>query len=330
MRLIGLAVIVAVGLAPALPAVEAQQTHTIRQVGLLFQWPSVRHNPVRDHPQFLGLEQQLRALGYTERQNVNFVVRGGPLARLPELAAELANLNVEVIVAWGTPAVAAAKQRTTSILIVIGSAGDAVRNGLVASLARPGGNVTGVSIPNDQLIGKRVEFIRELVPGASRIGILWDSTDGTTPSVRAGLEDVMRTIRLHFELVEALTPAELDKAFEALRRARVDGVVIVPVAKYFNQPREVAHAALAHRLVTAFGDLQSVEAGGLMAYTIDWVETGRQAANYVDRVLRGVKPADLPVEQPRKFELVINLKTAPALGLTIPPSLLLRADQVIE
>ena len=317
-------------LVTAPPAAERPHAHRVRTVGLLFQWSSVRHEPIRDNPYFVALERQLRALGYKENENLNFVARAGPLERLPDLANDLVGINVDVIFAWGTPAVAAAKRRTVSIPIVIGAAGDAVINGLVASLARPGGNITGVSFQSQDLLGKRVQLLREVVPGASRIGILWDSTDASAASVRAGLEEIRKVAKLHFELVEALTPADLDKAFEALRRAHVDAVTVTAAGRYFNQPREVARAALAHRLVTAFSEPAAVHAGGLMAYGPDWVEMTRQAANHVDRLLKGAKPADLPIEQPRKFELVINMKTAKALGLTIPPSLLLRADHVIE
>jgi putative ABC transport system substrate-binding protein len=277
-----------------------------------------------------AFRQQMRDLGYTDGQTVLFEGRRGPAPVLSDLAAELVTLKVEVIAAWSTPAVVAVKRRTTSIPIVMASSGDAVINGLVASLARPGGNVTGVSWQRSDLISKQVQLIRELVPEASRIGVLWDSTDPIAPSLRAGLESVRSITKLHFELVEAVTPADLDKAFQTMRNARVAGVLISSAQRYYNLPREVATAALAHRVVTVFSEPEGVKAGGLMAYTVDWVEMSRQAAHYVDRILRRVKPADFPVEQPRKFEFLINLKTAKAFGLTVPPSLLARADEVIE
>jgi putative ABC transport system substrate-binding protein len=179
----------------------------------------------------------MRDLGYTDGQNVVFEGLRGPEDRLPDLAADLVRSNVEVIAAWSGPAVIAAKRRTTSIPIVIASGGDADRTGLVASLARPGGNVTGVSFQDEALLEKRVQLIREIVPGASRVGVLWDSTNPTASIVRAAVANMTKQARLHFELVESLTPADLDKAFEALRRARVDGVVILPAPRYFNQPR---------------------------------------------------------------------------------------------
>ena len=310
-------------------AVEAQRAENTRRVGLIFAWPSVRHDPARDHPLFVALDERLRALGYAEHQNLVFAVRAGPAERLAALASELVDLNVEVIVAWGTPGTAAAKRATTSIPIVTAS-GDAMGTGLISNLARPAGNVTGVSWHHRELIGKQCQFLRELVPTASRIGVLFDSADPIAASVRAGLDDVVRAMNLHLRLVEAVTTADLDGAFATLRQARVGGVLVTSGHRYFNQPREVASAALAHRLPTVFGEPAAVRVGGLLAYSVDWPEMSRQAANYVDRILRGAKPGDLPVEQPTKYMLVVNLKTAHVLGLTIPQSLLLRADEVIQ
>lgn len=319
----------AVGLLAGPGVVHAQSAGTVRRVGVLGSWPECCgmdwSNPLPS-----ALLQRMRDLGWKDGQNVVFEGRWGPQERLPDLAADLVNARVEVILAWSTPAVAALKRQTTSIPIVMAGVGNAVETGLVASLARPGGNVTGVTQQGRELLQKRIQLIRDVVPGTSRVGILWDSTIPVAVNVRAAVEDITKVMRVQFELVEAATPTDLDSVFAALRRARVAGVAIMPVARYLTQPREVASAALAHRVVTVFGDPESVTAGGLMAYYPDWVEMTRMAANYVDRILRGARPAELPVEQPTKFKLMINRKTAKLLGLRLPSSLLVSADQVIE
>lgn len=307
----------------------AQPTTTVRRVGFLAPWPECC-SPDWSHPVTVAFLQRMRELGWKDSQNVVFEGRRGPQERLLDLGADLLNARVEVILAWSTPAVTALKQRTTSVPIVMAGVGDAAETGLVVSLARPGGNVTGVTFQARELLQKRIQLIRDVVPGTTRVGILWDSTNPAAVNIRAAMEEVAKLMRVHFELVEATTPAELDKVFAALRRARVGGVVIAPVSRYVTQPRVVASSALAHRVVTVFGDTESVEAGGLMAYHPDWIEMTRMAANYVDRILKGANPAELPVEQPTRFKLVINLKTAKLLALAIPSSLLLNADQVLE
>jgi putative ABC transport system substrate-binding protein len=313
-----------------LAAGAQQQPDGIRRVGVLAPAPEVSTTPDRAHPLFVAFRQRMGELGYTEGQNVAFEARRGPLDRLLDLAGDLLSLKVEVIVAWGNGATTAAKRQTTSVPIVVGFSGDLVETGLVASLARPGGNVTGVSFQTSDLFRKRAELLRELVPGASRIGMLWDSTEHQGSVLRAIADDIAQRMRVHVEWVAVRTVTDLDKAFAALRRARVDGVLIAPVPRHSDYEREVVRMALAYRLVTVFPDPDSVRTGGLMAYYLDWPEMARTAANYVDQILKGAKPADLPIQQPTKFLLLINLKTARVLGLTIPPSLLQRADQVIE
>jgi putative ABC transport system substrate-binding protein len=319
------------GLLTALLAAGAQQpADRIRRVGVLAPSPEVRTTPDRAHPLFVAFQQRMGELGYTEGRNIVFEVRRGSQDRLLDLAADLLSLEVEAIVAWGNGAATAAKRYTTSVPIVVAASGDLVEAGLVASLARPGGNVTGVSFQTTDLFRKRAELLRELVPGGSRIGMLWDSTDHQDARLRAVADDIAQRMRLHVERIAVPKVTDLDKAFAALRRARVDGVLIAPVPRHSEYAREVARMALAYRLVAVFSDPDSVNAGGLMAYYLDWPEMARTAASYVDQILKGAKPGDLPIQQPTKFLLLINLKTARALGLTIPPSLLQRADQIIE
>lgn len=293
-------------------------------------WKSIRQEPIRDHPQFVAFAERLRALGYTEHHNVEFVVRAGPVERLPELADDLVALKPDVILAWSTIAVRALKPRTASIPIVIGSGGDPVELGLVASLSRPGGNVTGVAAVSLGIQAKSMELLRELVPGVTRIGVLWESTNPNSPEIRKALDASASALNLTMELVEAPTVADLPKAFDLLASKRVPAILVTTQPRNYEHAREIAQLALKHRLPAMFGEPVSVRSGGLMAYTPDWVDLSRKAANYVDRILRGVKPGDLPIEFSRKFELLINMRTAKSLGLSIPPSVLLRADQVIE
>lgn len=313
----------------ALAGTEAQQASNIRRVGVLSEGPDAR--PVDwASPLKAAFRQRMSELGYTEGRNVVFHGWRGRQEQFPDFVADLLSRQVEVIVAWGAEGVVAAKRATTSVPIVIASSPDAVEMGLVASLARPSGNVTGVSFQTRELFMKRFEIVREIVPGASRIGVLWASTAPSAPLIRAVVADIAKTLQIHVELLEVPTPADLDKAFAALRRGRVAGVLVVPISWYADRPDTIAMTALRHRLVTVFMDSGGATAGGLIVYSVPWRDMARKAADYVDRILKGANPADLPVEQPTKFDIVINLKTAKALGLTIPPSVLLRADRVIE
>jgi putative tryptophan/tyrosine transport system substrate-binding protein len=317
------------GVLPPAFAAEAQPPARIPRVGLLAVWPETSGFDW-SQPWVAAFRERMHHLGYIDGRNVSFEARRGPVERVAAIAAELVDLHLDVIVVWSSPGVAALKRRTTSIPIVMAGVGDAVNTGLVASLARPGGNITGVSFQASELLTKRVQLIREIVPGASRIGVLWDSRDPAAANVRAGIAATMKIMPLHFELIEAETPAELDKAFAAFRRVRADGVAIMPSQRYGSDPGAIAKAALDHRLPTVFGDLASVKAGGLMTYSADWPEMARMAAGYVDRILKGAKAADLPVEQPTKFQLMVNLRTAKTLGLALSPALLLRADHLTE
>lgn len=308
---------------------EAQPAGKVWRVGVLGPGVSGSGPGKRLYEAFVVA---LRDLGYVEGHTVAIESRfaDGHMDRFPDLAAELVRLKVDVIVAWSTPAVVAAKQATTSIPIVMASSGDAVGSGLVASLARPGGNVTGLSWQRTEVASKWVEIIAETLPRASRIGVLWDSANPPDRVSRAALEDAGLVKKVRIDLVEARSGSELRQAFDSLTRKRVHAVIVMPNAVNAAHGREIADLALSTRLPSVYGEIESVNTGGLIAYSVDWTAMTRRAANYVDRIFKGAKPADLPIEQPTSYTLVINLKTAKVLGLTMSPSLLQRADQVIE
>jgi len=272
-------------------------------------------------------QADLRELGYIEGQSVRFEFRSDQqVGRLPALAAELVGLKVDIIVTWFTPAALAAKQATREIPIVIALAGNPVETGLVESLARPGGNVTGMAAVSSELAGKNIQLIRELLPSAHRIVALANAPD---PFSKPFVEQIRRagaTTGMTIDPIMIKSAEELDSAFSAMEKERPDAVIVQPSlpTKY------VAELALRQRIPTVSPLRGIVDEGGLMSYGIDEADAYRRAAIFVDKILKGAKPADLPVEQPTRFELVINLKTAKALGLTIPQSLLARADEVIE
>jgi len=278
--------------------------------------------------------QGLRDLGYVEGRNVVIENRDaeGKLERLPALATELVALKVDVIVTGGgTPTALAAKQATKTLPIVFTSATDPVTDELVASLARPGGNLTGLSNLAPELVGKCLEQIKETVPQVSLVAVLWQpgSVGGHTDMLRAA-ELAARPLGVRLQIVEARGPAEFDRAFSDMTRARAGALAVLGSAIFNSERRRLVDLAAKHRLPTVYTSRDFVDAGGLMTYGPSLADSFRRAAAYVDKILKGTKPGDLPVEQPTKFELMINLRTARALGLTIPPSLLLRADQVIE
>jgi putative ABC transport system substrate-binding protein len=278
-----------------------------------------------------AFRERLSELGYVEGQNIAFEVRhgGGSLEKGPELAADLVRLNVDVIVVGSFPFARAAKHATTTIPIVSVSA-DPVGTGLAASVARPGGNLTGFSYMTPELSGKRLELLKETVPGLSRVAILWNPDNLHEPPAVKQLELAAGTLAVQLQSFEVRAPGELEAAFTAIGRARADALIVFENPVHVGHRRVIADFAAKSRLPTMFEIRSFVEAGGLIAYGPPLVDMWRLAATYVDRILKGAKPADLPIQQPTKFELVINLKTARALGLTIPPSLLLRADHVIE
>jgi putative ABC transport system substrate-binding protein len=275
----------------------------------------------------------LRERGYVEGQNLSIDARwpqGSSFAQNPDIVAELVRSRVDVIVAWTTTAVIAARSATSTIPIVMVSVGDPVGMGFVASLARPGGTITGVSNVSNDLSSKQVELLMEIVPGVNHVGVVGNLKN---PSVAAQLLDAEKGIHalgLQFEFVEAGAPDEFDRAFARLSADGVKGVVLLADTSLIEHGRRIAELAQETRLPTAFQRRESVEAGGLLSYGPSVNGQFREAASYVDKLLKGATPTDLPVALPTKFELVINLKTAIALGLTVPPTFLARADEVIE
>ena len=274
----------------------------------------------------------LRELGYVEGQNVAVEWRAtaGRAERVADLAADLVRLKVDVIVAVDNPSVAAAQKATRTIPIVMVLATDPVNMGFVASLARPGGNITGLNQQLAELQGKAIQLLKEAIPHVSRVAILWSPAEpGREPHARSA-EDAARGLGLKTQLVGAASPAELDNVFTAMARERPDAVLVQPSHTNFLYRARVGELAAKHLLPAMGWGRETVEAGLLMSYGPNALSMYRRAAYYVDRLLRGAKPADLPVEQPTQFELVINRRTAKTLGLTIPASLLLRADHVID
>jgi putative ABC transport system substrate-binding protein len=274
----------------------------------------------------------LRDLGYVEGQNVVVEYRWseGRDERLAELAAELVQLNVALIVTVGTPATLAAKAAPGTIPVVMTSVGDPVGSGIVASLAHPEGSVTGLSLLDADLDGKRIELLKEAVPGLRRLAILWSANDPGMTLAYNRVEIAAQTLRLDLQNLGVRAPGEFAGAFQAAGAARADALVVTAQPFTMRHQAQIVELAAKHRLPAMYTTRSFVDAGGLMAYGPDRVDLSRRAATYVDRILRGAKPTDLPVEQPTKFELVVNLKTAKVLGLAIPQSLLVWADEVIR
>jgi putative ABC transport system substrate-binding protein len=317
-----------IGAAIAWPLVaRAQQTDKMYSIGYLSAGASGPGRPFRD-----AFVEALRQLGWIEGKNVVFEYRYAEnrLDRLPELAAELVGIKVDVIVAPGTPAPLAAKRATTTIPIVMSAAGDPLGTGLVASLARPGGNVTGMSTMVPDIGGKRLELLKELVPGISRVAVLWNAANPYPGNVFKETELAARTMGIEIQSLELRRPEDFYSVFEAAITHRPDGLITVDDPLTVSYRNKIVDFAATNRLPAIHGFREFVEAGGLMSYGASLVHLIRESAVYVDKILKGTKPVDLPVEQPTKFELVINLKAATALGLTIPPTIMVRADEVIE
>lgn len=318
--------VAAVLLLAAPPSAQVQPTGKVARIGVLS--PA---SPGADAARGVFL-QRLNELGWVAGQNLTFETRyaEGDLARLADLAAELVQLKVSVILAFGTPASFAAKRATTTIPIVI-FAGDPVGTGLVGSLARPGGNLTGLTQEAGlEIFAKRLELLKEVAPKTSRVGIVWNPTSPAEARVRDANLESARSLGLTLMPLDVRSAADFEGAFTRASRERADALAIAENALNVEHRHLIVRFATKNRLPTVFGERASVDAGGLMSYGADFADILRRAATYIDKILKGVKPSELPVEQPTRFELVINVRVAKALGLTIPPTLLLRADQVIE
>ena len=311
--------------------VDAQQATTVHRIGYL------ELNRADVNPRLArAFREGLSSLGYVEGRTIVIEYRSaeGKPERLSVLAAELVAVKVEVIlIGPGTLPALAAQQATKTVPIVFTSAGDPVASGLVSSLARPGGNVTGLSLLFPELVGKCLEHLKQVIPRVGRIAVLWQP--GAVPERAA--QDILkeadaaaRALGVRLQVVEARGPADIDRAFSDIIREGAGALAVLSTPMLASQRRRLVDLAAKHRLPTVFSFREYVDAGGLMSYGPDLADLFRRAAAYVDKILKGTKPEDLPVEQPTKFELVINLKAAKALGLTIPPSVLARADQVIQ
>jgi ABC-type uncharacterized transport system substrate-binding protein len=331
MRLIGLAVMLTLALRLVAPlAADAQRATKVSRLGYLS--PLSAANP---YPPSEAFWQGLRDLGWIEGKNIAIEWRfaEGKAQRLPDLAAELVRLRVDLIFAETTPAARAAMQATATIPIVFSPVADPIGSGLVANLARPGGNITGSSFLGAELTRKRLELFKEAVPTMTRVGVLSHPgvpTEATRKSMLEEMEAAARALSVQLQRFEAQGPNDFGRAFAAMSRERVGGLILVPSGMFVDERRRIVDLAAKNRLPAMFFFREFAEAGGLMSYGPNFRELWRRAATYVDRILKGAKPSDLPVEQPTRFELMINLKTAKTVGLTIPQTILLQADQVIE
>jgi putative tryptophan/tyrosine transport system substrate-binding protein len=328
LQTIGFAVSLALALLVAPLAAEAQQPATIYRIGYLGPGAGSTLPAALD-----AFRQQLRQLGYVEGQNVALEYRWAADRddQLPSLAADLVRLKVDVIVIEGhTPAIQAAKQATRTIPIVMGVSGDPVKTGLVESLARPGGNVTGLSLLTPDLAPKRLELLKEAVPTLARVAVLWNATNPVKVLDWHETQAAASALGLQLHSLEVRGPPDFAGAFDAATRDRADALVVLPDGLINSHRKQIVDFATARRLPGMYPYREFVDAGGLMSYAPSYVDLFRRAAVYVDRILKGTKPADLPVEQPTKFELVLNMKTAQALGLALPPSILFQADEVIK
>lgn len=317
----------AAGLLVAPVIVEAQPAGKVHRVGYI--------SPVTSQQSTQYIDVFLRSMrerGYTEGQNLKVEWRfaDGRMERFPDLAAELVRSKVDAIVVWTTDAAIAAKRATMTIPIVMATSSDAVAAGLVSSLARPGGNVTGLSGLHPEVSRKWPEVLRQAIPTLSRIGVIHNTGHPADVLAIEGIRATSAAMNIRVLPMDARTTSELKAAFEQFRIERVEGIIVTPGEPNFTYRDHILELAAAHRLPVLYGTSDFARAGGLISYGADFLDNARKAAEYVDKILKGAKPADLPVEQPTRLELVVNLKTARALGLTIPSAVLQRADQIIE
>jgi putative tryptophan/tyrosine transport system substrate-binding protein len=309
-------------------AVEAQQTAKVPRIGYL---NAVSPSTVSDRID--ALRRGLRELGYVEGKNIVIETRyaEGKLDRLPALANELIRLKVDVIVTSGPLPTRVTKEATTSIPIVMAQDADPVGNGFVASLARPGGNITGLSAQRPELSGKQLELLKETIPKLSRVAVFGTSTQPGNAQSLKETELAAGAFRVKLQYLDILVPKDIEGAFRAAGKGQADAVLmLVPSSVAGSHRKEIVELAVKSRLPATYPQSQYVESGGLMSYGVSIVDLNRRAAAYVDKILKGRKPPDLPVEQPMKFEFIINLKAAKQIGLTIPPNVLARADRVIR
>ncbi len=324
-----IAAIAALAVFLAVSAAGGQQPPKIPRVGRLS--PT---SPSADAPLRAGFQQGLRGLGWVEGQNIAIEYRyaEGKLDRLPELAAELVGRKVDLLLAASTAGALAAKKATGTIPIVMVTRGgeDPVASGLIVSLARPGGNLTGVTGLGEELSGKRLQLLKEAVPSVSRVAVLANPADPEAGPAVKGLEAAARALGVQLRVLEVRDPSGIESAFRVMTSERASALLVQADPMFSLHARRIADLAVKRRLPAMGGFRENVEAGGLMSYAPNFPDLFRRGATYVDKILKGAKPADLPVEQPTRFELAINMKTAKALGITFPPSILIRADQVIQ
>ena len=305
----------------------AQQPSKVIRVGCL-----LAASASSEKSRIEAFRQGLRELGYVEGKNIVIEWRfgDGKQDRLPALAAELVRLKVDIIVTGGSAATRAAKEATTTIPIVMMQDADPVGSGFVASLARPGGNITGLSTLAPELSGKRLELLKEIIPKLSHVAVFGTSTQPGNAQMLGEVELAAKAFGVKLQYLDVLSSKDIANAFQAASKGRADAVLMLLGRVAISQRTEIAELAVKNRLPVIYEREIYVEAGGLMSYGVNWNDLDRRAATYVDKILKGAKPADLPVEQPKKFEFIINLKAAKEIGLTIPPNVLVRADKVIK
>ena len=320
-------ILIAVTLLTVVVIAEAQQPKKVSRLGFL---SAVSPSTISARTE--AFKQGLRELGYVEGTNIAIEWRyaEGKVHRLSELAAELVRLRVDIIVSGGPTVTRPAKEATSMIPIVMALDDDPVGSGFVASLARPGGNITGLSTLAPEISGKQLELLKEIVPKLTRVAVIGNSTRAGTAQMLKETELAAEALKVQLQYLDVLAPKDIESAFRASSKGRADAVLVLTSPVFLSQRTQTAELAVKSRLPAIYSWPENVEDGGLMTYSVSITDLYRRAATYVDKILKGTKPADLPVEQPKKFEFIINLKAAKQIGLTIPPNVLARADRVIK